>query len=588
MITTLRIFAFTVLAAAVSAQQPPPPAATPVPPGGNAVFDGAPAPSLLGPSPRMSMLDQVESAMSARQTEDEGESNKRPDELDTFDFRGQSLEKVFRILARRARMNLIIPPIKGETISLRLENTTPRQAFIEVARVRGFRIVESGTSVTVTRSDIAVPPTFTSQVFTLHEVAADFALQPVANLLGLDLTAPQSASPILPKPENTPSATSSVADAQGRARFTPAVPIDEPSARKGGGGTAGAAAGGSGAAGPAGAERSANVFVVRRTNQLVVTAIPEDLDRVRDFLRSFDRYVPQVRLTAYILEITEADDNRTGFDWSSSLGPTGLQLGLTRSSSNGGFTPPIYEFAKGFFIQGAILDSTNLTTVLRALHSNNRTRLVATPTTIVTPGIPTQLQAINKETFAVTTNDLSGGVARQNVVLQTFVTGLTLDATVRVLPNGMLPLNINPQLSTKTGVNKTPIGDIPIISQRGLTNDLMVPDGSAVVLGGVVNLQDEQVRNGIPFLKDVPLVKYLFSSKGRQTSRSNLVIIVHAETLAKRGAPLARYGRPERELVQDAVGGMPGEPAVPTVVAERVVRTVPPVEDPKTVRKRTR
>jgi general secretion pathway protein D len=66
----------------------------------------------------------------------------------------------------------------------------------------------------------------------------------------------------------------------------------------------------------------------------------------------------------------------------------------------------------------------------------------------------------------------------------------------------------------------------PIINTREAETDLLVRDGQTVVLGGLINYQEETTHSGIPLLKDIPLLGMLFRSTRTQKIQTELLLMI--------------------------------------------------------------
>jgi general secretion pathway protein D len=55
-----------------------------------------------------------------------------------------------------------------------------------------------------------------------------------------------------------------------------------------------------------------------------------------------------------------------------------------------------------------------------------------------------------------------------------------------------------------------------------------IPDGGTLMLGGMKMAQKQTFESGVPFLKDIPLVSFLFSRKGTYIANKKILILLHA------------------------------------------------------------
>jgi general secretion pathway protein D len=100
---------------------------------------------------------------------------------------------------------------------------------------------------------------------------------------------------------------------------------------------------------------------------------------------------------------------------------------------------------------------------------------------------------------------------------------------------------------------------VPIISTRTATADIQVRSGDAAVIGGITEDVDNFTENGIPGVRKIPILGYLFSSRQKMRDRTNLVIIVWPKIIKGTATRTDRAGSDETEMV-DNMSDLPGEP----------------------------
>jgi type II secretory pathway component GspD/PulD (secretin) len=102
---------------------------------------------------------------------------------------------------------------------------------------------------------------------------------------------------------------------------------------------------------------------------------------------------------------------------------------------------------------------------------------------------------------------------------------------VRVLPtlqeDSLINLRIAPVVSDLTGWS--PKG-MPIIFERSLLTEVKVKEGAVFVLGGLKKREAVEVRRGIPVLKEIPILQYLFSVKQRDVVEREVLIFIRPST----------------------------------------------------------
>jgi len=67
---------------------------------------------------------------------------------------------------------------------------------------------------------------------------------------------------------------------------------------------------------------------------------------------------------------------------------------------------------------------------------------------------------------------------------------------------------------------------LPRVSASTIVTHLIVRSGETAVLGGLLTRTDADVERGIPGLKEIPLLKWLFTVKEKQKTMQNLIVFM--------------------------------------------------------------
>jgi len=111
----------------------------------------------------------------------------------------------------------------------------------------------------------------------------------------------------------------------------------------------------------------------------------------------------------------------------------------------------------------------------------------------------------------------------------------SLEITPHVFADGYIGLETTAQIGSKS----TPEGvkQIPIITERKIQNkENRIRQGESLIIGGIRKSEERSVVRGVPFLKDIPLLGILFSSKDYE-DRAKEVIFIITPTISAGGVP---------------------------------------------------
>ena len=113
--------------------------------------------------------------------------------------------------------------------------------------------------------------------------------------------------------------------------------------------------------------------------------------------------------------------------------------------------------------------------------------------------------------------------------------GVTLGITPQISDDGVTTLHIVPIITEQTGSRVLSVMnedfDVPVFSVRESDTMVKVADRQTIVMGGLIQEKTDDSIRKIPILGDVPVLKALFSQQSRETSKTELVILLTTTVL---------------------------------------------------------
>lgn len=461
------------------------------------------------------------------------EVNKVREEISADD---QPLGAVFRLLAEQAGFNFVEPRLDpNETISFRLQNITPSEAFMKIAKARGFSVETRNGITTLHRPDILEPKVQIVRKYPLKHIQPKWVVQQVANLLGISITSPNEVLSSYPNPDAGATTYGSASQGGGGSggaggiqniglpnspRWEPSLPYDEPLQR---------------GQGPPGTATENWVFIDRNTNSLVVKATEEEHNMIEKYLKRADKPEPQILIETKVLELTTDGSLNLGSDWNRMLGEEG---GL-RIEGSGQWN---MDWGSIIFGGGGVPNLSvrvqNAEVVIRALQRLGKGTITNMPKTLTRSGVPVAISSTitqSSPSYQIANNN--GGTVTTPSGFNTFTTGLTIDVVANLLENGVIDLNINPTVANKIG--ETPVDggvggrqSIPIISTRSITASASIRSGMTIMIGGLTEVSQTEQKTGIPVLSQVPILgKTVFGNTLKQHVRRTLLIFLTANVI---------------------------------------------------------
>ena len=171
----------------------------------------------------------------------------------------------------------------------------------------------------------------------------------------------------------------------------------------------------------------------------------------------------------------------------------------------------------------------NIDVALSALSSTGDVRILSRPVLLAQNNQEARILVGSERPFVQVFRSLPTDAAVRDQVVQYRDVGTQLTMTPTINEDGYVSLQVAQQVSTATA--EVQFG-APVISTREATTHLFVRDGQTVVIGGLVDRQQDRTRSGVPLLRDLPLIGGLFGSTDRSDIRSELFLFLTPHIIA--------------------------------------------------------
>jgi type IV pilus assembly protein PilQ len=282
----------------------------------------------------------------------------------------------------------------------------------------------------------------------------------------------------------------------------------------------------------------ANLSFEEKQNIIVITS--KGLEEER----SADTYAPvstrEVKISAVFFEMDVQKTKKIGIDWKILLNGESTDFGgLLRTEpektneddgGGGGGGGAQQDALQSEFNLGVASDFSigsffgQATALFRFFETEGLGEIISSPSIIVRDKSKGSIQVGSD--FSVRTRDFAG-----NTVEKFFPTGTIIevvpyihneDGLDYILLDVLVERSSFSQNETTTEIKKT-----------NATTQVILLDGEETVMGGLFVTEEAIVRNGIPFLKDLPWwvfgIRYLTGSDETITRKKELIILIKAE-----------------------------------------------------------
>jgi type IV pilus assembly protein PilQ len=300
-----------------------------------------------------------------------------------------------------------------------------------------------------------------------------------------------------------------------------------------------------------------SVFVDEFSNTLVIRDIQRGVDNARELVRRLDVQTPQVLIEAEIVEASTDISRDLGVQWGyrHSAGPqTGNPTGVNFPGTigfggsglgiGGNGVPFIADFPAAVtsgagsaldLALGSIDNSQALDLRLTALENQGKTRIISRPRVVTLNNVAATIKSLTiirvklPSTGTVINTGAGGAAGAASTATEKIETGIILVVTPQVSSDGFVLLDMFAKSSQADFSQQ--VDQIPTEISREANSHILIKDGQTVVLGGIYrgNLSDN--RSGMPFLKDIPGLGWLFRDVSKRDRREDLLVFLTPRVL---------------------------------------------------------
>jgi general secretion pathway protein D len=301
------------------------------------------------------------------------------------------------------------------------------------------------------------------------------------------------------------------------------------------------------------------------TNTIIVTAPEAVYRQVRAVIDKLDVRRAQVFIESLIVEVSGDQAAEFGIQWQTGLshGTSGANAGALGGTNFGGTGQNILSIAQNPASIGTGLNIgiargqitlpgvgaiTNLQFLARALESQTQANILSTPNLLTLDNEEARIIVGQNVPFITGQFVTTAGAAAVNPfqTIERRDVGLTLRVRPQISEGGTIRLVIYQEVSSVQSA--TAAG--PVTSMRAIETNVLVDDGSIVVLGGLIQDSVNNTKEKVPLLGDIPLIGHLFRYETRKQQKTNLMVFLRPfvvrDEAAARSLVVDRYDQMRR------------------------------------------
>ena len=286
------------------------------------------------------------------------------------------------------------------------------------------------------------------------------------------------------------------------------------------------------------------VYTDNESNRLAVKTTPRTWNMIKAFLAREDVPPRQVSIRAIITDIILSKNNEYGISYSlhKLIGRHNQNSfdGLVNSAGNitaeSTLVNLLTDTGIGFLYKDSHSDPLAF---VKAVAGDGNTRILSEPHVLALSGSTAKINigrriAIPTESTSYSDSD----TMRSNYEYTD--TGVIMEVTPYITAGNDVRLVISQEISSAEA--QTNINIPPVINTKTLSTELVVPDNSTLIMGGMIQNTKSSTLSGIPWLMNIPYLGALFRYTSESDSRVELLVLLTVNVVDSKS--------PQEELVR--------------------------------------
>lgn len=288
------------------------------------------------------------------------------------------------------------------------------------------------------------------------------------------------------------------------------------------------------------------------TFSLIVYANKKNQDWISNIIKNLDKRRPQVLIDVTLVQVSKRDMFDYDLNILSSFPDLTETAGLTSAIMGGAeganLVSALVNARRDRFVdlqsQGGagtgFYGDKHINALLTAMQQKDYGRVLAKPKILVNDNEAGMIKTADT-TYVTRTGStvVEGalGTVQTSQEFEAYEAGITLEITPHISSGDLLRLDI---LLTRSDFGTITGQKPPDVQSSDIDTTVTVPDGSTIILGGLIKLNQSKGGTKVPLLGDLPLVGGLFRSASNSDLQQNLYVFVKAEIIRPAESGLAQ------------------------------------------------
>lgn len=284
-----------------------------------------------------------------------------------------------------------------------------------------------------------------------------------------------------------------------------------------------------------------------RSNSLMVFASRADMATITNIINQLDIVLAQVVIETIIMDVSLSDTFSFGVsgvqtrkDFGSSFTGAGgmnankfFNFGSDTSNAAGSNNATGDLLGTGLKYFGKVNEDIFLS--IEAMASDGRLNVIQKPRVQTSHATPASIFVGSTVPYVSSTyGGYGGGLGYGGYPSSTYQqlsVGIGLNVTPFINSDGLVVMKIDETIDEISDYTRIDGNEVPNTTHRTISAEVAVRDRETILLGGFIRNAETKSKSGVPYLKDIPLLGNLFSSKDSTKSRKELMVLMRPTVL---------------------------------------------------------
>jgi len=263
-----------------------------------------------------------------------------------------------------------------------------------------------------------------------------------------------------------------------------------------------------------------------RTNTLVISDLPHQMEKIMTILRAFDRKTRQVFIEAKIVQVTLSDTYKWGVDWSRLFDEAGHKPGLKVTPAVAMSSGLTTTFGK--LTVARTQGENKLSAILDLLSTIGETKILSNPHIATEEGKEASINVITSQPYSQSTTTTTDAATTQSTEFTFVEVGVKLNVIPRINADGYVSIVIKPEVSSITSFFPDSLSDerVPVVETAIAEATVLVKDGTTIIIAGMIKDTKTHSINKVPGLGSIPVIGKLFSNESDEIKRTETIVFL--------------------------------------------------------------